>query len=110
MLHAGSFAAGILAAGKNCMPLRFTKSWGQKLVYGHNSNTEIHIPSLWIPACRFGQVLSSDIQFVENRHCSQDLHSCSLFSIPFCEIAMSSKSLSLRQLETQLSFLGMMVK
>ena len=48
---------------------------------GCNSNTNHHVPTICLPACR---ALSIGVQFVEIRHCSEDLHSCSVFSsVPF---------------------------
>ena len=51
---------------------------------GRNSNTNHHVPTIWLPACRTRRALSIGVQFVEIRHCSEDLHSCSVFSsVPF---------------------------
>ena len=56
---------------------------------GLNSNTNHHVPTIWLPACRTCRALSIGVQFVEIRHCSEDVHSRSVFSIPFREIARS---------------------
>ena len=50
-------------------------------------------PANRVPACRAHWALASDIQYVDIRHFSEDLHSCSVSSkcsVPFCEIAMAS--------------------
>jgi len=65
------------------LPLSSTKSCGQKLTHD----------------CTHG-FLSSDVQFVEIRHCSKDLHSCPVFSkcyIPFHDIATAYNKLWLCQ-------------
>ena len=42
------------------------------------------IPAKRVPACRARRVLSSGMQFVEFKLCSEDLPSCSVFSsVPF---------------------------
>ena len=49
-----------------------------------NSNTNHHVPTIWLPACRTRRALSIGVQFVEIRHCSEDVHSRSVFSsVPF---------------------------
>lgn len=71
---------------------------GKKLTNCRNSNMKIHVPAIWIPACRAHQLLPSDIQFVDIRHCSEDLHCCSVFStvpIPFCEINSAVKRIQI---------------
>ena len=61
------------------LALNFYEITWEKLAYGHNSNTNIHVPTIQAPACQGCRVLSSDIQLVEIGHCSEDLHSCSVF-------------------------------
>ena len=42
------------------------------------------IPAKRVPACRARRALSSGMQFVEFKLCSEDLHRCSVFSsVPF---------------------------
>ena len=71
----------------NELALSPTKSCGKKLARGCNSNTSVHIPAIiMVPV---NQVISNGIHFVEIRHCSKDLHSCSVLSkcsVPFLEI------------------------
>ena len=68
---------GSVFAGKNSD--RVTKSHGRKLTHGHNSTTEIHITAILVLACEFYPMNQIVIQFVEVRHWSEDLHSCSVF-------------------------------
>ena len=85
-LHAGTVFAGILAAGKNWLRVLRNRVGGSSHManIGRNSNTNHHVPTIWLPACRTRRALSIGVQFVEIRHCSEDLHSCSVFSsVPF---------------------------
>lgn len=65
---------------------------------GHNSNTNPKVPALWVPA---GSNISGDMQCVEIRHGSKDLHIRSEYSFLLNEIgrptARCGKSLDLFQ-------------
>ena len=85
-LHAGTLFAGILAAGKNWLRFLRNRVGGSSRManFSRNSNTNYHVPTIWLPACRTRRALSIGVQFVEIRHCSEDVHSRSVFSsVPF---------------------------
>ena len=85
-LHTDTLFAGILAAGKNWLRVLRNRVGGSSRMpnFCRNSNTNHHVPTIWLPACRTRRALSIGVQFVEIRHCSEDVHSRSVFSsVPF---------------------------
>ena len=58
-----------------------------------DTNSQFPATCIWVSACRAHHALYSDTQFLEIRHCSEELRSCSASSkcsVPFCEIAKAS--------------------
>ena len=77
------------------MDVCFTKSCGIELTLGCNLDFQKY------PVCRARRALSSDTQFLEIRHCNEDLHSCSVFSKCSAPIMTTCHSLARLEYHTE---------